>query len=292
MKSNVVRVGSTDLVINQLSEIGAYQDKDINLLKTSLFLSLLNHTGKPLDQYENHLENIAQFVFLNYKKLEKSNEIEAPQYLSLKNIISNRFNYSCSSHDSDIFAVDLINVIDQRHGTDWAVGILYLQTARTLGWEAEGLYIPDRFLIKLTENDVVTIFDPCDDCKVLQTHDLRKIVKDALGSHAELSASYYTPLLNRDIIIRMHNVLKFGFIEDENYQEALDLVELMQLIAPDEHRLLLDKGVLNSRLNKPPQAIQALEDYIEKSNNAQDKMDAALLIQEIQEMFDLDNINS
>lgn len=289
IKSGIVKVGRFEEVLNELKDVGACQDHDINLVKTALLLSLLNHPGKSINQYETHLDALIQAVKLTYEEFTKEGSADNSQYLSLKHIISDRFHYSGVNINDDIFAADMMNVIDQRQGVDFAIGIIYLHIGRSLGWDIEGIYIPDRFLLKLSEDSKAIIFDPCNECKVLQTHDLRKIIKNARGDHAELSASYYLPLSNREIIIRMHNLLKLKFIEDESYQEALDLVEHMQMVAPQEFRLFLDQGVLSSRLNKPQEAIKALENYVSFSDNHQDKMEAAFLIQEIRERYELIN---
>ena len=55
--------------------------------------------------------------------------------------------------------------------------------------------------------------------------------------------------------------------------------------APDEYRLLLDAGVLYAKVDKPMAAIRALEGYIEKTPNVQDRYEAGLILDHIREQL-------
>ena len=111
--------------------------------------------------------------------------------------------------------------------------------------------------------------------------DIRSIVKAALGDSAELSASYFEPVSNRDILINQYNFIKSHQIEISDYEGALQTIEVMRLVAPGEFRLLLDAGVLYSRTGQNEKAIPALETYIERAPDHNDRYDAELLLEHI-----------
>ena len=102
-----------------------------------------------------------------------------------------------------------------------------------------------------------------------------------MSEEAELRTEYYEPSSKRDVLIRMQNNIKLRLIENEEYAEAVKVIELMRRIDPTEYRLLFDAGVLYARTNQAMAAIDALEDYIEATPNPEDQHEALLLLREI-----------
>ena len=63
---------------------------------------------------------------------------------------------------------------------------------------------------------------------------LRQLVKKMIGDQAELSHKYYATVNNRELLLRLQNNLKTRLIENEEYHQALQVIETMAAIAPDE----------------------------------------------------------
>src|SRR5690606_10569173 len=119
---------------------------------------------------------------------------------------------------------DLVRVIDRRKGLPIAISILYIHAGRAQGWNVVGLSFPGHVVIRLEEEGHRLIADPFNGGKVLQAPDLRSLVKNALGDKAELSADYYNPATNREMLIRLQNNIKLRQVESEDYEEALKTV--------------------------------------------------------------------
>ena len=105
-----------------------------------------------------------------------------------------------------------------------------------------------------------------------------------MGENAELSADYFEPATNREILVRLQNNIKYRQIDAEDYESAIKTVEVMRKIDPDEFRLFLDAGVLYARLKQTGAAIDALEDYIRLAPHDRDRHEAAILLQELKDM--------
>jgi len=97
-----------------------------------------------------------------------------------------------------------------------------------------------------------------------------------------LSANYYDPCANRDILLRLQNNLKYRHIDNENYAEALRIINQMAWIAPNDYRLSLDKAVLLSRVGQPTEAIKELEHYINQATDEADRADAIDFMRQLQ----------
>jgi regulator of sirC expression with transglutaminase-like and TPR domain len=267
-----------------LTDLGRCPDEDIPLGGTALLLASRYHEGLDLGRYHQHLLKISADVRQRAYDLVQAGADDSAhtRIAALKHVISDQLGYRGNKDNyDDLQNADLICVIDQRKGLPIALSILALEASRAQKWDVEGLNFPGHFLLRIEHLGTRLIFDPFDNFKILEAPDLRALLKAINGAKAELSASYYMPAGNRDILIRLQNNIKLRQVEAEDYAGALETVELMRLLAPDENRLLFDAGVLYARTGKRQQAIVALEGYIIAAPNPDDRYDAQQLLQNL-----------
>ena len=271
--------------LEHLKESSTVKDDDLQPAITAIALSVPNAKGLSVDRYLNHLEKLGQDVAARFRALveEGSGDDANTRLAALKHVLSDKHGYEGDYDEDNIDNAVLSRVIDRRRGLPISLALLYVHAARAQGWDIDGLSLPGYFLCRLEHDGVRHIFDPSDQCRILDAPDLRAIVKSARGENAELSASYYEPVGNRDWLIEMQNIVKLKQIELSEYRDALRTVEHMRLLDPFEFRLLLDAGVLYAKTGKTSDAVEALENYIEESPNHKDRQDAALLLQQIKE---------
>jgi len=267
-------------VLDPLVPIGALPDEKIDLAETSLLIAAISHPGLSLDRYRNHIKKLVD----DARALEKPDASLEDRVALLKSVIIDNGGYAGDSENyNDLQNADLIRVIDRRKGLPITLSILFIHVGRALGWSVDGLNFPGHFVVRLDRSGERVIIDPFNGGSVLQAPDLRRMVKKALGPEAELSATYYNPASNRAILIRLQNNIKIRQIEGEDYAGALNTVEVMRVIDPDEFRLKLDAGVLYARTGEPQAAIEALEAYIAIAPSAEDRFEAAALLQHIRQ---------
>ncbi len=251
-----------------------------------LYLSAVHHPGIGLERYENHIEKLTVAVGAHYKqRLEESDDDSPEARLSaLHAVLAVEYDYDAERENpSHIQNADMIAMIDRRRGASIALAILYFYVAQAQGWDCAVLNMAGHFVMRLGQN---LIFDPSDHCRILQASALRALVKKMQGPEAELSATYYEPLDSRALLVALQNFVKFRQIEHEDYGGALQTVGLLKQIAPDEYRLLFEEGILYMRTGQIEKARTALEDYIERTPNLQDRYEAQLLLQTLPETVD------
>ncbi|MCB9990800.1 MAG: tetratricopeptide repeat protein [Rhodospirillales bacterium] len=278
-------------IMDILSGFGGRDDADIDPAEAALWLAALGHPGITLERYSNHLQKLVDEVRERHGALlaAGADESAETQLAALKHIIADKHGYSGDHEDPDhIQNADMIRVIDRGKGNPVSLSLLYIHVARALGWTIWGLDFPGYFALRLDDKGQRLLFDPFERCGLLQAADLRRIIKKALGAHAELSTEYYEPVTNRDMLIRLQNHVKFRQIETEDYEAALQSVEAMRALDPSEYRLLLDAGVLYARTDKAGAAILALEDYLRQAPPGRDRDEAAYLLEDIRHMTDDD----
>lgn len=267
-----------------LNTVSSIDDADIDLGKAAIALAALQQPGISTDRYLHHLKKLSEEVGERYMELveEGAQQNVQTQLASLKHIISDKHAYVGDQESfENIDNANLIRVIDRGQGLSITLAVLYIQSARAQGWNVEGIDLPGHFVCRLEKGGERLIFDPFEGCRVLEAPDLRLKLKEALGEQAELSADYFEPVGNRHILIGIQNNIKFRKISVEDYQGALEIVETMRLIDPNEYRLLLDAGVLHAKLDEPKAAIEVLEGYIEKAPYNRDRHEAEALLYEL-----------
>ena len=255
-----------------IDNTGSLADEDIDLGVTALALAALDQEGISLERYVHHLKVLAEEVGAAYLNLVKDGTAETAE-LKLKaliDVIGEQHGYigDNQSYD-DLQNASLIRVIERSKGIPITLSILYICAARVQGWDVCGLNVPGHFVCRIEHEGQRIIFDPFHDCKVLEAQDLRVFVKRAVGERAELSADYFEPASNRDILARLQNNIKLRQIDAGEYSDALVTVLRMLKVDPNAHRLLWDAGVLYAKAEQNGAAIQALESYLEKVPKAQ-----------------------
>lgn len=255
-----------------VDSLGSLGDDDIDLAQASIALAALDQEGISMDRYIHHLKVLSDEVGAKYVEIlqDAGTESVDVQLQALCEVIHDEHGYEGDrqSYD-DIQNASLIRVIERTKGIPITLCILYICVGREQGWNVEGLNIPGHFVCRIDYEGQRLIFDPFDGCRVLEAQDLRLLVKKAMGERAELSAQFFEPSGNRDILIRLQNNIKHRQIEGEDYEGALKTVQRMLKVDPDEYRLLLDSGVLYAKVEQNGAAIKALEDYLLKAPKAQ-----------------------
>lgn len=265
---------------------GAKNDADIDIGETALALGLVFMPGVVIDRYRHHLQKLVSLAKDDYaQRLRAAPDSAELQANVLRAVIHDVNGYKGDDKSfDDLQNANLLRVIDRRAGLPVALGILYIVVGRALGFQIEGLSFPGHFILRLEHDGHRLILDPFREGKTMEAPDLRQLAKKLIGEDAELSHNYYAPVSNRDLLLRLQNNVKTRLIENEDYHKALQVVETMQAIAPDEVRTLFDKAILYAKLGQKGQAAQALEEYIERIADAREKAQARALLQQILRM--------
>tara|TARA_Y100000590_G_scaffold458072_1_gene612033 strand:+ start:16874 stop:17716 length:843 start_codon:yes stop_codon:yes gene_type:complete len=243
----------------ELEKIASLKDNEISLGDTALLLAVLDEPLISIQRYKTHMSKLSVDVEKAYTSNNTNTKLEA-----LREVIANEYGYvgDTDTYDS-LQNANLIRVIDRRKGLPIALGILYMHSARMLGWSIEGLKFPGHFLLRIEDESERVIFDPFDSARRIEVFEMRALLKKTLGSNAELSTDNYEIASNREILIRLQNNKKIRLLKTQQVSEALSVVESMISFAPNLSGLWHEAGVLNNHLGKISEAILSLEQCYE-----------------------------
>lgn len=263
---------------------GTLADEEIDLGAAALALGLLFLPGVRPERYRHHLRKLGDLLAEDHALRIKQGEEDslALRIACLRRVLHEQQGYAGDTERyDDLQNANLIRVIERRKGLPVAIGILYIAAARQCGWPIEGLNFPGHFLVRLEMGGERLIVDPFRGGAEMDAASLRGLLKSIAGARAELSHQFYLPVTNRDILLRLENNLKKRLIEQEEYAQAVIVLEAMEALAPDEYRTLFDKGVLYAKLGQKRQAATAMESYIQRAPDARDRQQAQGILQQI-----------
>lgn len=244
-----------DEAVKRLNDIGILPDEAIDLAEAGLLLGAVDNAMDGLERSRRHIEELVQRA----KSL-------APSALSIsaRAAVLSQILYEEAGYEGDRTSYDdpdnanLIRVIQRRRGLPVALGLLYIHLGERLDWPVRGLSVPGHFVVRLADENDQAVLDPFNGGARLETLQLRMLLKQALGSEAELEPGHLADVSKRDVLLRLQNNLKSRALQDRKIDQALLVLERMCWIAPQEAALWYERGMLESEMGHLVAAAGAL----------------------------------
>lgn len=267
-------------IINQINHARGVDDEAINVADMALLVGALDRPSLPLARYQRHFGNLANKVG-KYARIDDGPVPADEMADALKQILIRNYGYGPGDHTSDEDCYDLTRVVDSRAGSAESLAILYLETARRLDWLVQVLQVPGRVLIRLESEGERVIIDPIGDGRPLEPADIRAIIKAFGGNEAELTPGGLTPLSDNDLLLRMFAAKKALLLRGKRLEDAADVIDTALLVAPSEATLWRERGLINARLDRIRDAIDALEEYLRLGEGDEGRYHTTILLQEL-----------
>ncbi|MEC9327624.1 MAG: tetratricopeptide repeat protein, partial [Verrucomicrobiota bacterium] len=150
----------------------------------------------------------------------------------------------------------LNEVIDDREGIPITLSIIFIELASRINVELKGLGLPGHFVVFHKKQGERKIIDPFNGGKQISTEEADQIVQDQLGIG---KASEYEPADNLSIVKRMIYNLKGITIDNKEYEDALNYVNLLIEIDPNDPQERLSRAILNIQNKQEENAKSDLE---------------------------------
>jgi len=249
-----------------LDAIGLLPDGEIDIADAALHLARVDAPEADWRAARENLSELARDAVALAVELP-TDDLPA-RAAALVGLIAGRHRYRGDAETYDDPAnANLIRVTERRRGLPVALGILWLHAARAAGWPAYGVDFPCHFLLALEGPGELRlesrlVLDVFAGGASLDARDLRALVKRVEGPKAELRPDLLQPMTSRGVLLRLQNNIKARRLREGRLAEALDCVETMLRIAPEDATLWREAALVNQRLDRVAAALRCFERFL------------------------------
>ncbi len=229
----------------RLAGFGSLPEAQLPVGEVALWLAYRDQPETRITRYMRHLETVAEHVASAGRGAQSLRDRVA----ALRDVIYRFHGYAGDDETyDDVQNANLIRVIDRRKGLPVALGILVLDAARAQGWDVCGLNFPGHFLLRLSLNGENTIVDPFQSLRRLGAEELQRVLERVHGRKVKLRPEFIRRVSDRDVLLRLQNNIKSRALGQRDLARAIEVLDSMVLIAPEQSALADELAQLRRRL--------------------------------------------
>lgn len=226
------------------------------LMRAAMLLNRLADPSLSLDACEARLDALAlQASFrLGNHEASLARATSLCRFLAHEqSFLGNRADY----YSADNSYID--RVIQTKRGIPISLALLYMHVARSHGWAIYGVSFPGHFLLAVYEggpdglqaggqSDQFTLVDPFRGV-VLKREECLALLQQRYGESIQLQDRFFLRADNQALLRRMLGNLKHNSIQAEQFGPALDMVNRLLKIWPDDIAELHDRAAILEHLH-------------------------------------------
>jgi regulator of sirC expression with transglutaminase-like and TPR domain len=182
----------------------------------------------------------------------------------------------------------LDHVLAHKVGLPITLSIVYLEVARRAGIPLYGVSFPGHFLVACNAGDHKLVIDPFHNGDILTEHGCEELLK-RVAPQLRFDPSKLTPAPVELITYRMLSNLKRVYLDREDAERGLTVVDLLLLLAPDHPGELRTRAVLLMQVGAFKASLKDVERCLELSPEAPDRERLDVMAKELRER--LANLN-
>jgi regulator of sirC expression with transglutaminase-like and TPR domain len=175
----------------------------------------------------------------------------------------------------------LNEVMERRTGIPLTLSLIYLEIAKRIGFKMVGIGMPGHFLIRPDFEDAGIFVDAFSQGEILFEQDCQARLKQIYQEEMDFDPSFLKPVSNREILMRMLTNLKVVYLDNKQFDKALNIVNGILLLFPNHPREMRDRGLLYYQIGQFLQAKKSLEHYLLTFPNAEDRATIVNLLNQL-----------
>lgn len=172
-----------------------------------------------------------------------------------------------ANHFADPANSYMHEVLRTRRGIPISLAVLWMELALGIGLRAEGISFPGHFMVKVYVDEGIIIQDPLTG-RGLSQHLLSERLepfREGWGLAEDEMAPlhlFLLPASGRDIIERMLRNLKCVYVQDEQMQLLLGVLDRLIILQPGDAESYRDRGLVLAQMGQRAAALQDLQTYV------------------------------
>lgn len=254
-------------------------DREISLSKAAL---LLAQTEYPNLEVEYYLERLGEMAEQLRDRLPKS-RYPLKMVQTINSYLYEELGFSGNKNNYyDPRNSFLNDVLERRIGLPISLSLVYLEIAQYLDFPMVGIGMPGHFLIRPQFEDVGIFVDAFNQGEVLFPQDCEDILSRIYQRPVTIKAEFLQPIDRRSFLARMLNNLKGIYLNQSQFEKALEIIEWLLLLFPDAPHERRDRGLISYQLGNFNQAVKDLKFYLNALPQAPDAATLQQLLLQVQ----------
>ena len=164
----------------------------------------------------------------------------------------------------------LNEVLNRRTGIPVTLSLVYMEIGKRLGIQFFGIGMPGHFIVKGWYQGSSLLIDPFHQGRLLNEEDCQKQLREINGKNVQFISSYLDTLNKCSILCRILVNLKMIYLKKKDFSRALNVIEKIILLSPQQPREIRDRGLVHLQLNYFSAAIQDWKKYLQLDPKAPD----------------------
>nr|QKW93636.1 regulator of SirC expression [Cystobacter sp.] len=179
-------------------------------------------------------------------------------------------------------------VLERKVGLPITLSVVYLEVARRAGIPLYGVPFPGHFLVACSAGDHKLVVDPFHGGEILTEEGCKELL-ERVAPQLKFNPSMLAPAPVELITYRMLSNLRRVYLEREEYERGLAVVDLLLMLAPNHPGELRTRAALLANLGAYRAALKDVERCMELSPDAPDRDRLELTARELRERASLLN---
>jgi regulator of sirC expression with transglutaminase-like and TPR domain len=172
----------------------------------------------------------------------------------------------------------LNDVLERRLGIPISLSVLYLAVAERIGLQMSGVNLPGHFVLRAGDGLQALFLDPFHGGAILDREGCAARVEQVTGQRVELSDEVMAPCRKAVIVRRMLHNLKAVYLKNVEYTLALPVMRRLVALTGGDPVERRDLGVVSVHADRPGEAIDHLQAYLEARPGADDSRQLEALL--------------
>ena len=256
----------------------ALSEEEIDLARAALYIAQEEMPNLEVDQYFSQLDQWAQRV----EALLPTERYPLRVIQVLNQVLYEELEFKGNQEDYYDPRNSFLNeVMERRTGIPITLALVYLEVARRVDFPMVGIGMPGHFLIRPEFKDAGIFVDAFHQVEVLFPQECQDRLEQVFAQPVELKPEFLEAVSKREFLARMLTNLKLIYINRQDLERALGVIERLLLVFPDALTEQRDRGLLSYQLGRIPSAIADLKTYLAHFPDASDASMIQLLLHQI-----------
>jgi regulator of sirC expression with transglutaminase-like and TPR domain len=247
------------LARRRFEELAGRPDSLLDLVEASLVIALEEN---PALDIAHHLTEVESWSDAVRGRLEGSRDVERIVE-TINRLLFDEEGFHGENDDYyDPRSALLSEALERHAGLPIALSILYIELSRRAGFEAAGISLPGRFLVKFSGAFGVIVVDPFDGGRVLSTVELQKILDGMYGGGVRLREHHLRSFSPKEILARELAQLKAAYLAQHDLARAAASIDRLLILDDRDAYEVRDRATLAMQMHAYRQAIELFERYL------------------------------